>query len=388
MLALPALVSDGSDVMIARPLAPLLAMADVPGAVLPLDRGTAGFARAVRELRRRRYRSGVLLSAAFSAAWLFRCGGVRHLSGTRTDGRGWLLEERIEPETLRARHRTDAFRLLLGQKPAEPVTPDAAAPSDATAPSDAAASPTPRGGTPTPPSAAAGPAAHRLLPPAGHVERWRDRLGASRPAVAAPDGPRAEPGSAPLSVPPNAPPSAPRPEPLIALFPGANAPARRWPAERFGEAARALVAAGRRVVVLGGPAERDLTSRVASAEVGALDLGGETDLVDLAAILSLCDLVVTNDTGPMHLAGAVGTPTVSLWGSSDPTEVAQAGSADTRVSGAALPCAPCRRNHCHRRGRGTVLNDARVECMRLIDVKDVVDAAEAALDRGPPREPR
>lgn len=333
VLALPALVAAGSDVMIVRPLVPLLDMAGLTGAVLPLDRGPAGFARGVRELRRRGYRSGVLLSAAFSAAWLFRWGGVRHLRGTRTDGRGWLLKERVEPEALRGRHRADAFRLLMGQ---EPVTSTAS---------------------------------HRLVPPADRIERWRRRFEAQRAGA----GP-ARPAGASQPV-------GSRPGPLVAIFPGANAPARRWPAERFAEVARRLAAAGRRVVVLGGPAERALTAAVAAAEPLALDLGGRTDLVDLAAILSLCDLVVTNDTGPMHLAGAVGTPTVSLWGSSDPAEVAQTGSADTRVSGAELPCAPCRRNHCHRRGRGTVLDDAHVECMRLIDVQDVVGAAEATLER-------
>ena len=316
VLALPALVADGSDVMILRPLVPLLEMAGVPGAVLPLERGPAGFTRAVRELRGRGYRSGALLSAAFSAAWLFRCGGVRHLRGTRTDGRGWLLRERIEPEELRGRHRSDAFRLLLDLEQAR------------------------------------APTSHPITPTEEAVERWSDRL------------------------------SGMWDPPLVALFPGANARARRWPVERFAEVAFVLSGRGYTVVALGGAPERELTAHVAAAAPGIHDLGGATDLVDLTAILSLCSLVVTNDTGPMHLAGAVGTPTVSLWGSSDPAEVRQAGSVDTPVSGVDLPCRPCRRNHCHRRGRGTLLADAHVECMRLIDVQDVVRAAEATMARG------
>jgi heptosyltransferase-2 len=318
VLALPALAEDGSDVIIVRPLAPLLEMAGVPNEVIPLDRGAMGFARATRELRSRRYRSGVLLSAAFSAAWLFRCGGVQHLRGTRTDGRGLLLRERIEPGELRGRHRIDGFRHLLGLG---------------------------RGGG----------RGWTITPPRDRSASWRSRLG----------GPSA---------------------PLVGLFPGANAPARRWPAARFGEVARGLTERGARIVVLGGAAERPLTKRVTAAEEGAIDLGGETDLVDLAAVLSLCDLVITNDTGPMHLAGAVGTPTVSLWGSSDPGEVSQAGAADIPVTGADLPCRPCRRNHCHRRGRGTLLADAHEECMRLIDVDDVVGAATDALARRRPGE--
>ena len=140
-------------------------------------------------------------------------------------------------------------------------------------------------------------------------------------------------------------------------------------------------ARGTRIVVMGGAGEAGLTALVAGAADTALDVGGRTDLADLAALLSLCDLVVTNDTGPMHLAGAVGTPTVSLWGPSDPNEVRQVGASDSRVTGAVLPCKPCRRNHCGRRGRGTVLAVAHGECMRLIEVEAVLAAVESELER-------
>jgi ADP-heptose:LPS heptosyltransferase len=133
---------------------------------------------------------------------------------------------------------------------------------------------------------------------------------------------------------------------------------------------------------MGGAGESSLTAHVAGAAPGALDAGGRTDLLDLAALLSLCDLVVTNDTGSMHLAGAVGTPTVSLWGPSDPREVRQVGAPDVRVTGPDLPCKPCYRNHCARRGAGTLLADAHEECMRLIQVEDVATAVEAALGHG------
>jgi heptosyltransferase-2 len=312
VLALPAILADGSDILVVRPLAPILEMAGVRARILPLDRGTRGFARAVRELRAGGYRRGMLMSAAFSAACLLRCGGVRHLRGTRTDGRGFLLTERIAPSELRGRHRTDAFRHLLGQEPSK------------------------------------APASARVTPPHDCVTAWLERLAGEGP--------------------------------LVGVFPGANAPARRWDADRFGRTVRQLVVGGARTVVLGSPGERALTARIATSAPPSIDLGGHTDLVDLAAILSLCDLVLANDTGPMHLAGAVGTPTVSLWGSSDPEEVRQLGAPDVRVAGAALPCAPCRRNHCRRRGRGTLLADAHEECMRLIEVADVVRAAESVLE--------
>ncbi|HSH76224.1 MAG TPA: glycosyltransferase family 9 protein [Longimicrobiales bacterium] len=310
--ALPAVVADGSDVLVVRWLAPVVRMAGPQGEVLPFDRGLRGFVRAVRELRRRRYSRGVLLTPAFSAAWLLRCGGVRHLRGTATDGRSFLLREPVPVQALRSHHRIEGYGILLGEDPA---------------------------GFPRP---------VRIEPPEERLERWRDRM----------------PGGE---------------GPLLGIFPGAHAPARRWPVDRFARLVSRLAAAGARLVVMGGPGETALTARVAAAARGALDVGGRTDLFDLAALLSLCDLVVTNDTGPMHLAGAVGTRTVSLWGPSDPEEVRQVGAPDLRVTGPDLACKPCYRNHCRRRGVGTLLPDAHEECMRLIEVEDVSRAVEAAI---------
>jgi len=192
---------------------------------------------------------------------------------------------------------------------------------------------------------------HLLVPPAAEVGSWRERLG---------DG-----------------------ESVVGLFPGSNAPARRWSAERFASVARALAADGIRVVVMGGAGERDVTRAVADAAPGALDAGGATDLPGLAALLSVCQLVVTNDTGPMHLAGAVGTPTVTLWGPSDPAEVCPVGARDVRVTGAALPCKPCFKNACPRTGTGTLLPEAHEECMRLISEGEVLRAARRVLEDTP-----
>jgi len=167
--------------------------------------------------------------------------------------------------------------------------------------------------------------------------------------------------------------------PVVGLFPGSNAPARRWPGDRFAATGQALARDGARIVVLGGAGERELTRSVADGVSGAVDAGGATDLPGLAALLSVCHLVVTNDTGPMHLAGAVGVPTVTLWGPSDPGEVCPVGAKDARVTGAALPCKPCFRNQCPRSGAGTLLPEAHEECMRLIGVDDVVNTARALL---------
>ncbi len=99
--------------------------------------------------------------------------------------------------------------------------------------------------------------------------------------------------------------------PYVVLHPGASVPARRWQADRCAAAVRALADDGHRVLVTGGPAETDLTAEVA-ADVG-VDLGGATGLAELAGVLRGAEAVVVGNTGPAHLAAAVGTPVVSLF---------------------------------------------------------------------------
>lgn len=192
------------------------------------------------------------------------------------------------------------------------------------------------------------PRARPVVPPQDVVGRWRERLRGGGP--------------------------------VVGLFPGANAPARRWPVARFVELAGRLAGDGAQIVTLGGAGEVGLTAQVAAGATGALDAGGETDVVGLAALLSLCDLVVTNDTGPMHLASAVGTPTVTLWGPSDPDEVRPTGPGHVGVDGPGLPCRPCFKNECPRSGAGTLSPEAHEECMSLITMEEVLQAAMPILD--------
>jgi ADP-heptose:LPS heptosyltransferase len=104
------------------------------------------------------------------------------------------------------------------------------------------------------------------------------------------------------------------PGPYVVLHPGASAPARRWPASRWAEAAALLAARGQRVILTGGPAERVLTAAVSQGIHGQItDLGGRTSLAELAAVLAGADAVLVANTGVAHLAAAVGTPVVSLF---------------------------------------------------------------------------
>jgi ADP-heptose:LPS heptosyltransferase len=100
-------------------------------------------------------------------------------------------------------------------------------------------------------------------------------------------------------------------QPYVVLHPGASVPARAWPPQRCAEGVAALRAAGHRVVVTGAPGEVALTAAVAGAE--GIDLGGATSFAVLAEVLRGADAVVVGNTGPAHLAAAVGTPVVSLF---------------------------------------------------------------------------
>lgn len=107
-------------------------------------------------------------------------------------------------------------------------------------------------------------------------------------------------------------PSASRP--LAVLHPGSGDPRRRWPIEKFATVGDALAAAGARVAVVGTQPERDLVAAVVGTMYSdAEGLSGRLSLGALAGLLSRCQVVVANDSGPLHLAAAVGAPTVGIY---------------------------------------------------------------------------
>jgi ADP-heptose:LPS heptosyltransferase len=144
------------------------------------------------------------------------------------------------------------------------------------------------------------------------VARWCRMLEESGiPADAAPEQLRID---APERRPP------PQAVGATVIHPGAASPARRWPAVRYAAIARSERAAGRPVVVTGGPAEARLAQEVAErAGLGARAvLAGATDLVDVAAVVAAAACVVCGDTGMAHLATALGTASVVLFGPTSP----------------------------------------------------------------------
>jgi heptosyltransferase-2 len=126
--------------------------------------------------------------------------------------------------------------------------------------------------------------------------------------------------------------------PLLGLSPGANWETKRWPAERFAGLARRALQQGMQVAVQGSAAEAPLGRLVAQLAPGAVDLCGKLDLRGLGGFISRCTAFVANDSGPMHVARALGVPTLAFFGSTDPTMFDFKGH---QVLFAGVECAPC-----------------------------------------------
>ncbi|MDN5939290.1 MAG: lipopolysaccharide heptosyltransferase II, partial [Salinisphaera sp.] len=133
----------------------------------------------------------------------------------------------------------------------------------------------------------------------------------------------------------------------VALLPGAEyGPAKRWPARHFGALAQRLVAAGITPLVLGSARERDLGDEIARLGGSAVvNLCGATELVDVVDLLSGCRAAVSNDSGLMHVACAVGIAVVALYGSSSP-DFTPPLSDRARIVRLGIACSPCFQRHC------------------------------------------
>lgn len=169
--------------------------------------------------------------------------------------------------------------------------------------------------------------------------------------------------------------------PRIAVHPGTGSYglARRWPVERYQTVVRQLVSAGSYPVLLGGPGEGSLGRAITAAAPEVLDLTGRTTLGQLGGVLAGCDAFVGNDSGVMHIAGAVGTPVVALFG---PSNHGAWGpwTPDGRsvVLRADLPCMPCfYRGH----ELGTPEGCPARTCLQLITPGQVIETVERLIAR-------
>ena len=135
--------------------------------------------------------------------------------------------------------------------------------------------------------------------------------------------------------------------PAAALCPGAEfGPAKRWPARYFAELAQGIAARGCAVWLIGSSRDAPLGEEIARAAGGACrNLCGETTVGEAIDLLSASALVVTNDSGLMHIAAALGKPQVALYGSSSP-EFTPPLSPNAQILKLDLPCSPCFKREC------------------------------------------
>ncbi len=297
----------------ARPRAALSAFAPRgPGAILraldgveviPRRGSLAGDALA---LRGRRFDEAWLLPNSFRAALFGLLSGAPRRIGYDTDRRGSLLTHAVTPPRPTGHQLRDYDRLLLSRG----VEPDRDPP--------------------------------RLVVPEAAQARADGALSAA--GVSGGGG-----GASPLAL----------------LAPGAAfAWTKRWPPERWGALAARLAAEGLRPAIVIGPGEEALAARAVDASGIALPvLGADLDPLELAGLLARARVVAANDSGPMHLAAAVGTPVVAIFGPTDPGRTAPAG-APFRVLDRYVFCSPCFLKEC----------PFRHECMKEIAPEAVLAA--------------
>jgi heptosyltransferase-1 len=163
-----------------------------------------------------------------------------------------------------------------------------------------------------------------------------------------------------------------RDRPFALINPGAAWPNKRWPAERFGEVAAFLrEVRGVPSIVLWGPGEQGLAGAVVETSEGAARVAPPTGLADVLALSRAASLMVSGDTGPLHIAAAVGTPTVALFGPTDPYRNGPWAPEDLAISRyGACGCQYERR--CHK----------APWCLESIQVAEVTAAVQQRLPRG------
>ena len=150
-------------------------------------------------------------------------------------------------------------------------------------------------------------------------------------------------------------------EEVIALSPAAKRQARQWLPERFAEVARWLMSRGHRIVLTWGPGERDYVAGVARL-IGSPDLLlPQTTLMQLAALLQRCRLLVCNCGGTKHIAVAVGTPTLTIHGPTDPRVWTPQGDARHAYVRAELDCLDCGKRECE-----------PLKCMAAVSAEQVI----------------
>jgi heptosyltransferase I len=148
------------------------------------------------------------------------------------------------------------------------------------------------------------------------------------------------------------------------LMPGTNWPTKRWPIERFAALAEMLkTRLGLETIVAGGSADAEIARQIPAK----INLAGRTNLRQIVALLERACLVVANDTGPMHVAAALGVPLVAPYGPTDPTRTGPYQRVDSVIR-LNLPCSPCYSRTC-----------SHQSCLEWLEIEPVLELAEAQI---------
>lgn len=326
VMSLPAVAAAGAeDGVVCAVLAPpytarVYAGADGVGEVV-VDEGRGGRVGRIRwrsgALRAVGARAAAILPPSFSSALAPFLARVPARVGYGTDGRSVLLTEAPVPPRRGSEHLSSSYRTLvrralghLAERVAARAKPGA----------------TPR--------------LHVFEPDRREAKAVLDRLGLSGRAFAA-------------------------------VAPGATyGPAKSWPWERYREVA-AEIARDLAVVLVGGPAEREVCARIAEGLPGVHNAAGSTSLGGFFALLSGAEVLVSNDSGPPHAAAALGVPVVVMFGSTSPAWTRPLGGAVTVLRNP-VHCSPCFRRTC----------PTQLECFAGISTREVVEAVRGRLSSG------
>lgn len=153
---------------------------------------------------------------------------------------------------------------------------------------------------------------------------------------------------------------------LIAINIGTTWQTKQWQIRNFSELIRYITDLNHniRIIVTGSKTERNISHELPLSDK-IVNLVGKTDILQLGALLEKCELCISCDSGPMHIAAAVGTPTIALFGPTDPLRHSPYGVNHTIIE-KPISCRPCYKTYCHR-------NDKPNVCMNEITVQEVVD---------------
>jgi heptosyltransferase II len=298
------------DIVLKKPLGGLLSGVSAIDSIIEYDDTPSGEMALVRRLRKSHYDLGVIFPRSLHAALLFFLGGVSRRVGYAADGRSLLLTDRVDrSKAIRKIHQSNYYRNLVAVL-----------------------------GDP-------GPVVIPRIEPTAPDSRWADDFLHNRGYK---DGP------------------------LIGINPGAAyGDAKRWFPERFAAAADRLVKRyGGSIVIFGGPNDKAVQDEVAARmEIPAILAAGETNVGTLVALISRCSVFITNDSGPMHIAAALGVPIAAVFGSTNPVTTGPMG--DAVIIRHEIDCSNCLERRCPKDHR----------CMESVTVDEVANAATGILKR-------